>query len=240
MNILKIYDKVDEAILALAEEITVAAEYAIETNGVFNFVLAGGNSPKKLYELLASNVFKNRINWDKTFFFFGDERYVPAGDERRNSYMIERALFQPLNISPQNIVELDTSLSPEQCASDYWQKIKNHFKEKPIIFDFNLLGLGDNAHTASLFPNTSVLNETKATVKSVFVQEVDMYRITMTAPLLNQSTSIAFLVFGEPKADAVFHILEDETGSIEEYPAKLIKSEGKVEWFLDQKAASRL
>jgi 6-phosphogluconolactonase len=240
MNELEIFAEVEDLINALAETILVASEYAIESRGQFNFVLSGGSSPKKLYELLASDSFKSRINWDKVYFFFGDERFVPADDSQRNSVMVYEALFEPLKIKKSNIFEVDTSGSPEESAQKYWNSILKHFNGKPIEFDFNLLGLGDNSHTASLFPNTSVLNETEATIKAVFVEEVDMYRITMTAPLINQSKNIAFLVFGEGKAEAVFHILEDQSGSVNEFPARLIKSEGKVVWFLDSAAAKRL
>jgi 6-phosphogluconolactonase len=240
MNELEIFAEVEDLINALAETILVASEYAIESRGQFNFVLSGGSSPKKLYELLASDSFKSRINWDKVYFFFGDERFVPADDSQRNSVMVYEALFEPLKIKKSNIFEVDTSGSPEESAQKYWNSILKHFNGKPIEFDFNLLGLGDNSHTASLFPNTSVLNETEATIKAVFVEEVDMYRITMTAPLINQSKNIAFLVFGEGKAEAVFHILEDKSGSENEFPARLIKSEGKVEWFLDIASTARL
>ncbi|MGS0748974.1 6-phosphogluconolactonase [Halpernia sp. GG3] len=240
MKELKIFDEVGDLINALAEAISVAAEFAIEVNGRFNFVLSGGSSPKKLYELLASDSFRNRIDWDKTYFFFGDERFVPAEDSQRNSVMVKEALFEPLKIKGDHIFEFDTSGSPEESAENYCETIAKHFNGKPIEFDFILLGLGDNSHTASLFPNTSVLNETEAIIKSVFVEEVNMYRITMTAPLINQAKNIVFLVFGEGKSEAVFHILEDKSGSANEYPARLIKSEGKVEWFMDNEAAGKL
>ncbi|SFI15031.1 6-phosphogluconolactonase [Halpernia frigidisoli] len=240
MNEVKIFNEVNELMNALAESIVIAAEYAIEVNGKFNFVLSGGSSPKKLYELLASDSFKNKIDWDKTFFFFGDERFLPEDNSERNSMMVKEALFEPLHIKSDNIFKVNPSGSPEESAKNYWDSILKHFNGKPVEFDFNLLGLGDNSHTASLFPNTSVLNEMEATVKSVFVEEVDMYRITMTAPLINQSKNIVFLVFGEGKAEAVFHILEYQAGSENEFPARLIKSEGKVVWFLDSAAAGRL
>lgn len=238
---LKIFDEVDELMNALAESIVIAAEYAIEVEGRFNFVLSGGSSPQKLYELLSSDSFKNRIEWDHVYFFFGDERFVPEEDSQRNSVMAKKALFEPLNIKRSNIFEVDTTVSPEESAKKYWEDIVKHFEGKAVEFDFNLLGLGDNSHTASLFPNTSVLKETEATVRSIFVEEVGMNRITMTAPLINQSRNIVFLVFGAGKAEAVFHILEDQSDSVNEYPGRLIQSnENKVVWYLDSEAASKL
>jgi len=241
MNDLKIFDDVEELINALAETICEASQKAVKDHGQFNFVLSGGSSPKKLYQLLASEKFKNKIDWEKTYFFFGDERFVPADDPQRNSVMVKEALFDPLKINKSNIFEVDTSGTPEESAQKYWDSISKHFTGKPVNFDFILLGLGDNSHTASLFPNTSVLEETEATIRSVFVEEVDMFRITMTAPLINQGRNIVFLVFGKEKSDAVFHVLEDGSGSIHQYPARLIKSnEKKVQWFLDASAASGL
>lgn len=238
---LKIYNNTDELIDALAKTICEVSELAIKKRGQFNFVLSGGGSPRKLYELLASKAYHNKIAWNKTYFFFGDERFVPENDSQRNSLMAKEVLFDPLKIPKSHIFNVDTTGSPEESATKYWNTITTHFQNKPVEFDFNLLGLGDNSHTASLFPNTSILKETEATIKSVFVQEVNMYRITMTAPLINQSRHIAFLVFGEGKAEAVFHILEDQSGSSKQYPARLIKEDGKnVQWFLDDAAASRL
>lgn len=238
---LEIYKDEDDLISALAKVICDASEEAIAARGQFNFVLSGGNSPRKLYELLASKAYKKKIDWGKTYFFFGDERFVPKNDSQRNSLMAKKVLFDPLRIDASHIFNVDTTDSPEEAAQNYAETISAHFPKRRIEFDFILLGLGDNAHTASLFPNTSVLNDTQATIKSVFVKEVDMYRITMTAPLINQSNHIVFLVFGKDKADAVFHVLEDKSGSPTQFPARLIHSdERKVQWFLDTAAASRL
>lgn len=238
---LKIYNNIEDVIKALAERICEVSKESIQARGQFNFVLSGGSSPKKLYELLASESYRDKIDWEKTYFFFGDERFVPADSSERNSVMVEEALFQPLKIKKSNIFEVDTTGSPEESALKYCEVISKHFEGNPVEFDFTLLGLGDNSHTASLFPNTAVLEEKEATIKAIFVEEVDMHRITMTAPLINESKHIAFLVFGEGKAEAVYHILEDHSGSANEYPARLIsKDENKTEWFLDEKAASLL
>ncbi len=238
MNEVTIFKDKGELLNALAESICLVANKAIKEREQFNFVLSGGSSPKNLYELLASEKFRNKIDWTKTYFFFGDERFVPESDSERNSFMAQKSLFEDLEIKDSQIFKVDTSATPQLAAKNYYQRIKTHFGKKLIAFDFILLGLGDNAHTASLFPNTSVLNETEATIKDVFVKEVDMFRITMTAPLINQALNIAFLVFGNDKAEAVFHVLKDAAGTIEQYPAKLIRQENnKIHWYLDQAAA---
>ena len=209
-------------------------------NGEFNIALSGGSSPKKLYETLALPYYKNRVAWSKVNFFFGDERYVPAHDPQSNGNMVRAALFDPLHIEESTIFFVDTSLSPAEAARDYAARIANHFKGKESIFDLILLGLGNNSHTASLFPHTAVLHDQSASVKSVFVKDQNVYRITMTAPLINKARHIAFMVYGRSKAEAVHHVLDDAFDP-EQYPAQLIKPEnGNLHWYLDEEAASLL
>ncbi|HYV53514.1 MAG TPA: 6-phosphogluconolactonase [Chitinophagaceae bacterium] len=209
-------------------------------NGEFNIALSGGSSPKKLYETLALPDYKNRVAWSKVNFFFGDERYVPAHDPQSNGNMVRAALFDPLHIEESTIFFVDTSLSPAEAARDYAARIANHFKGKESIFDLILLGLGNNSHTASLFPHTAVLHDQSASVKSVFVKDQNVYRITMTAPLINKARHIAFMVYGRSKAEAVHHVLDDAFDP-EQYPAQLIKPEnGNLHWYLDEEAASLL
>jgi 6-phosphogluconolactonase len=193
-----------------------------------------------LYELLASDLFRPRIEWSKVFFFFGDERNVPHDHPDSNFLMIQKALFKPLKISDQQIFSIDTSLPPAEAAKAYEDAIIKYFKGQPCRFDLVLLGLGDNSHTASLFPHTSVLNEKSLLVAGLYIAEVKMYRITFTAPLINQAVHIAFLVYGIGKAEAVRHILKEPL-NIEEFPAQLIRPDhGDVTWFLDEAAASRI
>lgn len=225
---------------AMADYVVDVAQKSIASNKEFNIALSGGSSPKKLYEMLASPVYNNRIEWKKVNFFFGDERYVATHDPQYNGNMVKTALFEPLQIGKLNIFLVDTLLSPEEAAKDYSARIAGHFKRKDLIFDLILLGLGDNSHTASLFPHTAVLQDRSASVKSVFVKEQNVYRITMTAPLINQARHVAFMVYGQSKAEAVHHVLED-TFDPEQYPAQLIEPEsGDLQWYLDEEAASLL
>lgn len=237
---LHIYSNVDTVLSSLADFVVAEAKQAILNEGRFSFVLSGGSSPKKLFELLASEAYRDKIEWDKVFFFFGDERYVPSDHADSNYLMAKKAFLDSLNISPGQIFKVNTSLPPSGAASTYENDIRAYFGSKPISFDLVLLGLGDNSHTASLFPHTSVLHEKEALVKEEFIEEVKMYRITLTAPLINKAKTIAFLVYGEGKVKAVHHILEDAR-NIEEYPAQLIHPEtGTLHWFLDEPAAKDL
>lgn len=235
-----VFKNLETLLPAVADIVVSKAREAIERNGRFNVVLSGGSSPKRLYELLASHSYRDSIEWTKVYFFFGDERYVPLNHPDSNFLMAKNALFIPLGISDKQIKEVNTSLSPAESATEYEQRIRQHFNNSACRFDLILLGLGDNSHTASLFPHTTVLYEKKALIKDVFVGEVNMYRITFTAPLINAAHSVAFLVYGKSKAEAVHHILKDPL-SIEEYPAQLIRPhEGELHWFMDEAAAEWL
>jgi len=237
---LHIYPTPGEVIKALADFVVEKVNDAIAKNGECNLVLSGGNSPKKLYEILASQAYKNKVNWSKSWFFFGDERNVPFTDKDNNGQMAKQSLFDPLNIDESKIFYINTALQPEAAAVDYAKKIIGHFGNNPIQFDLILLGLGDNAHTASLFPHTKVLYEMKALVSAPFIEEINAYRITMTAPLINECHEIVFLVYGASKAVAVNQIIKGEK-NIDNYPAQLIEAEeGTVHWFLDEAAAVQI
>lgn len=237
---LNIFDNPDQAVINLAHYFVTLAEQAIINNGRFTVALSGGSSPKKLYELLASAEFKTKVDWENVYFFFGDERYVPQTDKDSNYLMVKTALFDPLDIDDSNIFAVETDLSPAEAAAEYTKAINLFFDEGPVHFDLVLLGLGDNSHTASLFPNTEILHDASASVKEVFLDDQQIYRISFTAPLINNAHHIAFLVYGAGKAEAVQHVLEDGR-NIEEYPAQLIfPTHGDVRWFLDTAAAANI
>ena len=237
---LNVFNTADEVLLNLANYFVSLAEQSIAANDKFTVALSGGSSPKKLYELLASDAFKAKVDWEKVYFFFGDERNVPQDNKDSNYLMAKNTLFKPLNISPSNIFPVDTSLSPKEAAAKYEEDIETFFDDGDLSFDLILLGLGDNSHTASLFPFTPVLHDRVPGVKDVFLQDQQVFRITLNAPLINEAQHIAFLVYGEGKAIAVHHVLEDDE-DIEEYPAQLIEPiVGEIQWFLDTAAAGML
>ena len=237
---LNIFNTEDEVLTALADYFVKVANDAIAAKGKFTVALSGGNSPRKLYELLASTSYAGQVDWEKAYFFFGDERNVPQTDKDSNFLMAKNALFNPLEINPLNIFPVDTSLQPKEAAAKYAEEIEQFFDEDELSFDLVLLGLGDNSHTASLFPHTPVLHDRTPSVSEVWLEDQQVFRITMNAPMINEAKHIAFLVYGEGKAIAVHHVLEDDE-NIEEYPAQLIDSiVGEVQWFLDEAAAENL
>lgn len=236
---LRVLKTTDEVLQAAAQYFVTIANEAILKQNRFTVALSGGSSPKGLFELLSSQ-FHSQIEWDKACFFFGDERYVPADHPDSNALMAKKTLFDPLHIKPDHIFTVNTSLDPKVAAKDYQAAINNYFDGGSPNFDLILLGLGDNAHTASLFPHTPVIHVDEPGVREVFLEDKKVYRITFTAPLINMSKHIAFLLFGGTKADAVHHVLEGEK-NYDEYPAQLIKPEnGDLVWFMDEAAASKL
>lgn len=239
MNLL-IYKTKSELLEDLADYIIAIGKKAIEEKDCFNFVLTGGNSPKQLYEMLSS-VYKDKLDWSKVYFFFGDERNVPPSHESYNGLMAKKSLLEPLHIAADHIFYVDTNLAPEKAAIEYGKAIVSHFEGTDLAFDLILLGMGDDAHTASLFPGTSILNNKEVEIDSVFVDKLSTYRISFTAPLINKAKNIAFLVFGTEKSEAVKHVIEDNKKNPSLYPAQLVQPiEGRVTWFLDDEAAALL
>ncbi len=235
-----IYKDKQETIREYARFFIDEGNKAIKTKGNFNAVLSGGSSPKAVFELLTTEEFKDQLDWTKVFFFFGDERNVPADHTDFNGLMAAKALFEPLNISENQIFYVNTSLAPEEAAKAYMESIRKHFAGKNIVFDLIMLGLGDDSHTASLFPYTKVLTEQGLDIKSNYLPEKEIFRITMTAAMINQAKAIGFLVYGENKAAAVKTILNGEPDT-QKYPAQLIKpASGICHWFLDEGSASDL
>ena len=237
---LNIFETENEVLRALADYFVKVADEAIVTRKRFAVALSGGSSPKKLYQLLASPAYNKQVDWEKVYFFFGDERNVPKDSPDSNYLMAKKALFDPLEISTLNIFPVDTTLEPAAAAKKYAEEIEQFFDEDELSFDLVLLGLGDNSHTASLFPYTPVLHDTTPSVKEVWLEDQQVFRITLNAPLINEAKHIAFLVYGAGNAEAVHHVLEDDE-DIENYPAQLIDSiVGEVHWFLDEAAAANL
>ena len=234
---LKVFETTDLMNEAVAEFIVSLAGECIEARGKFVISLSGGNTPGKLYSLLASVSYRGRIDWQKTFVFWGDERYVPKDDERNNAHQARELLLEKIEIPAGNIYPMPVSPTPAEAAKNYEQTLNDFFGKSSSSFDLILLGLGENGHTASLFPGTPVLNETKHLVKEVYVDEQKEWRITMTVPLINQALNVAFLVTGKEKAKVLQTVLH---GSFEPalYPAQLIKPAGDLYWFTDRDAAS--
>lgn len=237
---LRIFETLAELNTNLAQYVVEIANEAIATKGQFNFVLTGGSSPKELYNNLGT-VYKDQIDWTKVFFFIGDERYVPFDHQDYNGLMAKQTLLNALQISDYQVFLVDTTLEPNQAAADYNNRIAAHFGNGKPVFDLILLGMGDDAHTASIFPFTDLVANTNQSIAAVWVEKLNSYRISFTAPLINQARNVAFITYGENKASALKHVIGDQEKDFNQYPAQLIQPEnGNLDWFVDQKATSLL
>jgi len=249
---LHIYKTTDETIKGLADHFVQIVNTAIKEKGRCAVVLSGGKSPKKLYELLASPKYNRQIDWDKIYFFFGDERYVPMDSIENNYHMTEEYLFSKVPVNPKRIFPIDTHhLTARHAAEAYQNTLCAVLQLKPHelpVFDLVYLGLGQDAHTASLFPGTSLvhayaqddLTQNNTLVAAYYVEKLKMDRISLTPPAINHSKNIHFMISGEDKARAVYAVLKEKYQP-DLYPAQLIKNlNGKMYWSLDKAAASNI
>jgi len=237
---IKVFNTVDDLTKATALFIIEIAKNAVAERGWFIISLSGGDTPGQLYELLSKPPFREQLPWDKTFVFWGDERCVPRVDKQNNANMAKTLLLDHVAIPLQNIKPVPVNLVPQKAAIVYENAIKKFFDNEPPKFDLVLLGLGDNGHTASLFPGSDVVFEHTHLVKEVYVPEQKMYRVTMTADLINQAHNIIFLVTGCAKAEILKTVLTAPYQP-KKYPAQLIKpGDGHLYWCIDKKAGALL
>ena len=204
----------------------------------FTIALSGGSTPKKLYQLLASDKYKNQIHWERLHFFWGDERFVPFDDERNNAKMAYEELLDCVPVDKKNIHVMRTvGLEPEESAIEYEKILHQYFDGKAHSFDLVLLGLGNDTHTLSLFPCYDVVTENKKWVSAFYLKEQQMYRITLTAPVVNNAARVAFLISGGDKAAALYHVLSSEHDPYL-YPAQIIQPfNSELYWFYDEAAS---
>lgn len=225
----------------LAEWLVGYIKDTIHLQNMCTIALSGGNTPKQLYTLLTTDTYRKKIEWQKLYFFFGDERYVPFTDERNNAKMAFDTLLNHVPVKKDKVYIMRTDIDAEQSAHEYQTILHTHFDNHPYTFDLVLLGLGDNAHTLSLFPGySSIIFEKKHWVRSFYLEEQKTTRITLTAPIVNQARTVAFIVTGKEKSEALAQVTEGEKDFIN-YPAQIIQPEnGQVFWFMDQAAAKGL
>ena len=230
----------DELSKQAAAWITAYASTVLQREKRFTIALSGGSTPKKLFKLLAAEPYKSQIDWARVHIFWGDERFVPFNDERNNARMAYEELLNHVPVKKENIHVMRTELEPSAAVADYEKILHQYFDDQPYTFDLVMLGLGDNAHTLSLFPGYEVIHVTSQWVYAFFLKEQNMYRITLTAPVVNQAAKVIYLVSGADKAPALKEILEGKQ-NFDLYPAQVIQPIlDEPYWFLDQAAAELL
>ena len=219
-----------------AEFICAAANQCIESSGAFSLVLAGGNTPRPLYELLAGPNFSRRLPWPKIHLFWGDERWVPSNHPDSNFGMAAKSLLAHIDIPPTNLHPIRTDLrTPEEAAATYERDLQNYFRNAPAAkcgFDMILLGMGTDGHTASLFPGSPALNITDRLVAAVRAPDASpaVERITLSLPALNRASDVLFLIAGRGKTDIMQSILTQPKASARLYPAARVRPRRRLIW----------
>lgn len=215
----------------------------IKEKGVFTVALSGGSTPKSLFKWLTNNEFRNQIEWQNVRFFWGDERHVPPNNDESNFKMANENLLAPLNIEPEKVFRWITELKVEIAAEEYETSLRDFFKlEKDDLprFDLILLGMGDDGHTASLFPYTKAIHETEKLAVANFVEKFDKFRLTLTPKVFNNAANVMFLIAGKDKAAALPEVLEGKR-EVEKYPSQLINpTDGKLTFLIDTQAGQNL
>lgn len=208
------------------------AAASIAARGRFLLVLAGGSTPKPIYERLRTA----DIDWAQVYIFFGDERTVPPVHAASNYKMAHQALLNHVAIPPRQIFRIEGELTPKRAAANYEEQLRVFLGDSQPQFDLILLGMGDDGHTASLFPETTALDAVDEWVVANHVPTLDTWRITLTAELINQARRIAFVVSGAAKAHRLHEVINGEHHP-RALPAQLITA---TDWLLDKAAAAKL
>jgi 6-phosphogluconolactonase len=237
---LHIFKNKDALTRATAEWITELIEEKLKRQSRFTWCLSGGSTPKQLYSLLHVEPFRSRIDWSKLHIFFGDERAVPFEDERNNGKMASDNLLDNVPIPLDQIHFMKTDIDPMMSAIEYENLLHQYFDKSTFTFDLVLLGMGDDAHTLSIFPGSSLVNEKEKWATSVYVPSQQMDRITLTPGVVNESEKIMFLIAGDSKASALKQVKEGPYDPMK-YPSQLIQpTKGELHWFIDEAAAKEL
>lgn len=250
---IKIAETAKEFAGVAAETIAKAAAEALETAGSAAVALAGGKTPAAVYRRLASAAIGKTVDFSRVFFFFGDERNVPPDHDSSNFRMAAENLLNPLAIPDANIFRWRTEIGDsEAVAADYESRIRDFFfpnkSQKASAdgvmqiprFDLVILGLGDDGHTASLFPHSAALRETERLAAANWVEKINDFRFTLTFTSINNAVRVIFLATGAPKAETIKAVIEGEFRP-DQFPAQLVAPvDGRLEWIIDSAAASRL
>lgn len=228
---------------ATAEYIAETAERALAERGRFSIALSGGSTPRPVYQLLAQPPYRDRIDWSRTHIWWGDERCVPPDDQQSNYRLAREALLDQVPLPASNIHRMRGEIEPTVAAAEYEQELSAyvaHRGEAGAGLDLVLLGMGDNGHTASLFPNQPAVHEQQRLVVAEYIAEVSMWRITLTPPAINAAQAVVVLASGEGKAQRLRDVLQGPYDP-DRSPVQTVKpGSGELVWMVDRAAASLL
>jgi 6-phosphogluconolactonase len=224
---------------ALADYFVATGERAIAERDKFTVALSGGNTPRAAYELLAADPLRENLPWSNVFIYFGDERCVPPDDERSNYRMAREAFLDAVPIPSANVARMRGEIDPGLAANEYASILRAELGGVPRL-DLVMLGLGEDGHTASLFPGIAQEVEEHSLVKTAYAQSQAMWRVTVTPKLINAARRVVFAVEGAQKARALAAVYEGPRDPMT-YPAQLVQpSSGELTWLVDEAAASLL
>jgi 6-phosphogluconolactonase len=244
---LQIVSDLEQLVTIAAERVVNLAAEAIAENGRFTIALSGGSTPKPVYERLATEEFAKRVDWARVQIFWGDERCVPPDDPQSNYHMTRETLLDHVPIPVLNVHRIRGEQDPREAAEAYARELQAIFgavaeKGGPPAegFDLILLGMGDNGHTASLFPGLAAVLEQCKWVMAQYVEVVAAWRITLTPVFINAARNVTFLVSGTGKAERLHEVIEGPYQP-EVLPAQVIKPKnGRLTWLVDRPAAAQL
>ncbi len=227
-----------------ADRFARLAAQASKMRGCFRMALAGGRTPREMYRILSTEPFAGKVSWKQVEVFWGDERWVPKDHPDSNYRMAYEALLSRVTIPPGNVHPMPTTGDPENAALAYEREIRRSFDNPDLSgeprFDLILLGLGEDGHTASIFPNSPALHEKQRLVAAPYVTHLGSYRITLTLPVLCAAEYVMFLVSGKGKGKALAATLNrkcNEAQTFEQTPAQLVQPvHGTLTWLVDREA----
>jgi 6-phosphogluconolactonase len=216
------------------------ARQAIEKRGVFSVALSGGSTPEHLYRALSDDAIQAQINWQKVHLFWGDERNVPASDPDSNFRMVNEALLKHIAIPAENVHRVTTEMAVTDAAIAYEKALRLFFPGDWPKFDLVLLGMGEDGHTASLFPHSEGLEEEKRWFIANFAPNRDIWRLTLTKNAINAARHVLVLVKGAQKAHMLVQVLQGDFNPKEKPIQTVNPIDGQLTWMLDEDAASLL
>lgn len=233
---LKIFDNLNELYSNAANVFVELSKTSIEKNGRFTVALSGGSSPKAIFQLLATKEFADKIDWNNWFIFWVDERWVPLNDDRSNAKMTIETLLDKVPVNRAQVFTMyKNGADPLEYAAEYEKQIQEVLGDSGI-FDLILLGMGDDGHTASLFPGQPILNEKEKWVDAFYLDAQEMFRITLTEPIINKAEHILAVAFGAAKKHALKEVLQGDYNP-KLYPMQLIDKEKPGFLFFTDKEA---
>lgn len=237
---IRFFDDLEDLSRGAARLFEERALKAVADRGLFRIVLSGGSTPRRTYEILASEPFRESVPWKDVHVFWGDERCVPPDHPESNARMARRALLDHVPVPPGNVHPVSGDAGPAEAARRYESELRGHFSGQRPCFDLIFLGMGGDGHTASLFPGAPALVERQRWVVGAQGPSGGPPRVTLTLPVLNEARFVCFLVAGGNKAKTLAEVIRGP-GRSQPLPAqRVMPGAGELLWYVDREAASEI